>query len=137
MENAVQDITKAKNTISQLLPLINDAENSFKSARTWGFIDIFGGGLITDLIKHSRLNNASITMNKISYLLQELQSELKTITIPVDYRMQIGGFSTFGDFVFDGAIFDIYMQSKIMQSLEQVRILKGKLEQLNSVLNKI
>ncbi|NLC93788.1 MAG: hypothetical protein GX677_10100 [Treponema sp.] len=137
MENAVQDITKAKNTISQLLPLINDAENSFKSARTWGFIDIFGGGLITDLIKHSRLNNASITMNKISYLLQELQSELKTITIPVDYRMQMGGFSTFGDFVFDGAIFDIYMQSKIMQSLEQVRILKGKLEQLNSVLNKI
>jgi hypothetical protein len=137
LENAVQDITKAKNTISQLLPLINDAENSFKSARTWGFIDIFGGGLITDLIKHSRLNNASITMNKISYLLQELQSELKTITIPVDYRMQMGGFSTFGDFVFDGAIFDIYMQSKIMQSLEQVRILKGKLEQLNSVLNKI
>lgn len=137
MKNAVQDITKAKNTISQLLPLINDAENSFKSARTWGFIDIFGGGLITDLIKHSRLNNASITMNKISYLLQELQSELKTITIPVDYRMQMGGFSTFGDFVFDGAIFDIYMQSKIMQSLEQVRILKGKLEQLNSVLNKI
>lgn len=129
MENSVQDITSAKNTVRQLLPLIDEAENSFKSARNWGFIDIFGGGLITDLIKHNRLNNASNTMNKISYLLQQLQNELKSITIPVDYRMQMGGFSTFGDFVFDGAIFDIYMQSKIMQSLEQVRILKGKLEQ--------
>ncbi len=137
MENSVQDISSAKNTVRQLLPLIDEAENSFKSARNWGFIDIFGGGLITDLIKHSRLNNASNTMNKISYLLQELQNELKTITIPVDYRMQMGGFSTFGDFVFDGAIFDIYMQSKIMQSLEQVRILKGKLEQLHSVLNRM
>ena len=137
MENSVQDISSAKNTVRQLLPLIDEAENSFKSARNWGFIDIFGGGLITDLIKHSRLNNASNTMNKISYLLQELQNELKSITIPVDYRMQMGGFSTFGDFVFDGAIFDIYMQSKIMQSLEQVRILKGKLEQLYSVLNRM
>lgn len=137
MENSVQDISSAKNTVRQLLPLIDEAENSFKSARNWGFIDIFGGGLITDLIKHSRLNNASNTMNKISYLLQELQNELKSITIPVDYRMQMGGFSTFGDFVFDGAIFDIYMQSKIMQSLEQVRILKGKLEQLHSVLNRM
>ena len=39
--------------------------------------------------------------------------------------------------IFDGAVFDIYMQSKIMSSLEQVRDLKNKILQLDAVLNKM
>jgi phosphoribosylformylglycinamidine (FGAM) synthase-like amidotransferase family enzyme len=47
------------------------------------------------------------------------------------------GFSSFGDFLFDGAIFDIYMQSKIMSSLDQVRKLKNKLVQLHDMLDRM
>lgn len=137
MENSPQQIQAAKNTIRQLLPLIDQAEHKFKSARNWGFIDIFGGGLITDLIKHSHLNSASIIMNDIQHCLQILQQQLNGLVIPTDYRMQLGGVSTFGDFVFDGAIFDIFMQSKIMSSLEQVRDLKNKILRLDSVLNQM
>lgn len=134
MENSPQQIAGARQTIRQLLPLIDQAENKFKSARNWGFLDIFGGGLLTDLIKHSKLNSASYDMNEIANLLQVLQNQLNGLIIPTDYRMRTGGFSTFGDFIFDGAIFDIYMQSKIMSSLEQVRQLKTKLMQLDSML---
>lgn len=134
MENSPQQIASARQTISQILPLIDQAEAKFTSARNWGFLDIFGGGLITDLIKHSKLNSASYDMNDIARLLEQLQNQLKGLVIPTDYRMRTGGFSTFGDFVFDGAIFDIYMQSKIMSSLEQVRQLKSKLMQLDSML---
>ena len=129
-------INNAKNTIHQLLPLIDEAERKFKSARNWGFLDIFGGGLIVDLFKHSKLNSASNTMNEISYLLKTLQTQLDGLTIPTDYRMQFG-FSSFGDFLFDGAIFDIYMQSKIMSSLDQVRQLRSKLEQLLNMLGRM
>ena len=137
MENSPQQIQSAKSTIRQLLPLIEQAERKFKSARNWGFVDIFGGGLISDFIKHSYLNSASIIMNDIQHNLQILQQQLNGLVIPTDYRMQMGGFSTFGDFIFDGAVFDIYMQSKIMSSLEQVRDLKNKILQLDAVLNKM
>ncbi|MCI5606991.1 MAG: hypothetical protein SOT46_10595 [Treponema sp.] len=137
MENSPQQIQSAKSTIRQLLPLIEQAERKFKSARNWGFVDIFGGGLISDFIKHSHLNSASIIMNDIQHNLQILQQQLNGLVIPTDYRMQMGGFSTFGDFIFDGAVFDIYMQSKIMSSLEQVRDLKNKILQLDAVLNKM
>ena len=137
MENSPQQIQSAKSTIRQLLPLIEQAERKFKSARNWGFVDIFGGGLISDFIKHSHLNSASIIMNDIQHNHQILQQQLNGLVIPTDYRMQMGGFSTFGDFIFDGAVFDIYMQSTIMSSLEQVRDLKNKILQLDAVLNKM
>ena len=75
-------------------------------------------------------------MNEISYHLQILQNQLDSLTIPTDYRMKFG-FSSFGDFLFDGAIFDIYMQSKIMSSLDQVRKLKNKLVQLHDMLDRM
>lgn len=133
MENQ-PSVNAAKNTIRQLLPLIDEAEAKFKSARNWGFLDIFGGGMLIDLIKHSKLNSASYTMNEIARLLQVLQNQVTGLSIPTDYHMQTGGFSTFADFLFDGAVFDIYMQSKILSSLEQVRQLKSRLLQLMDML---
>lgn len=132
----LSNVNEVKNTIRQILPLVDEAERKFKSARNWGFLDIFGGGLIVDLFKHGKLNSANNTMNEISYHLQILQKQLDGLTISTDYRMKFG-FSSFGDFLFDGAIFDIYMQSKIMSSLDQVRKLKNKLVQLQDMLDKM
>ncbi len=132
----LSNVNDAKNTIRQILPLVDEAERKFKSARNRGFLDIFGGGLIVDLFKHGKLNSAKNTMNEISYHLQILQNQLDSLTIPTDYRMKFG-FSSFGDFLFDGAIFDIYMQSKIMSSLDQVRKLKNKLVQLHDMLDRM
>lgn len=132
----IQNINNAKNTIKQLLPLVDQAEQQFKSARNWGFLDIFGGGLLIDLFKHSKLSSASNTMNQIADLLRILQNQLQGLSIPTDYRMQFG-FSSFADFFFDGAIFDIYMQSKIISSLEQIRDLKTKLQILMDMLGRM
>lgn len=132
----IQNINNAKNTIKQLLPLVDQAEQQFKSARNWGFLDIFGGGLLIDLFKHSKLSSASNTMNQIADLLRILQNQLQGLSIPTDYRMQFG-FSSFADFFFDGAIFDIYMQSKIINSLEQIRDLKTKLQILMDMLGRM
>lgn len=131
MNNEVQ-INEALSLTNQLIPLVNEAENSLASARNWGFLDIMGGGFITDLIKHSKLNKASGAMNQVSYLMQRLQMVLGSIEVPMDYRMQIGDFATLADFLFDGAIADIYMTSKIMSSLTEVRNLKSKLYTLKA-----
>ena len=137
MDNSVSNVNAAKNTIRQILPLIDEAEQKFKSARNWGFLDIFGGGLLVDLIKHSKINSAGNIMNDISYLLGQLQNQLQNVRIPTDYRMQTGGFSTFADFLFDGAIFDIYMQSKIMNSIDEIRRLRNRLYSLMDMLGKM
>ncbi|HKL86611.1 MAG TPA: hypothetical protein VJ861_09810 [Treponemataceae bacterium] len=137
LKNNRKEITEVLVIIDQILPLIDEAEDKFKSARNWGFIDILGGGFLVDLIKHSKLGSASTIMNRINSLLQDLQRELKDVVIPTDFSMNTATFATFADFLFDGILADVYMQSKIMSSLEQVRELQNRLVLLRSKLKEI
>ena len=120
-------VIEANSIIDQLLPLVEEAERKLKSARNWSILDILGGGFIVDLIKHHKLNGAANLMNEANMLMQRLQQVLGSVSIPVDYSMTIGGFSTFADFLFDGVFADAYMASKIFSSLDEVRRLKEKL----------
>ncbi len=134
MTNNIKEINDVQLIINQLLPLIDEAEKKFTSARNWGFLDILGGGFLVDLVKHTKLSSASSTMNQINYLLRDLQRELKEVVIPTDFSMNTGTFSTFADFVFDGVLADVYMQSKIMTSIEQIKELRRRLEILREKL---
>ena len=134
MTNNIKEINDVQLIINQLLPLIDEAEKKFTSARNWGFLDILGGGFITDLVKHTKLSSASTTMNQINYLLRDLQRELKEVVIPTDFSMNTGTFATVADFVFDGVLADVYMQSKIMTSIEQIKELRRRLEILREKL---
>ena len=127
----------ALNTVNSLIPLVEQAERQFKSARNWSFLDVLGGGTITDLIKHYKLSKASGTMNQINCYLQELGRQLGNINIPDDYRMQMNGFLTFADFLFDGFLVDAYMASKIMSSIDQIQKLKNKLYMLKTRLEEM
>ena len=133
-DNSLQ-VNRALTLTDQLIACLDDAERQLSSARNWGFLDILGGGLITDLIKHSKLQNAKNSMDHVNYIMQQLQQVLGSISIPGDYRMQIGGFATFADFFFDSGIVDVYMTAKIMNSLSEVRKLKEKCYELKRRLN--
>ena len=137
IKNNRKEITDVLVIIKRILPLIDNAEQKFKSARNWGIVDILGGGFLVDLIKHSKLNSASTNMNQINSLLQDLQRELKDIVIPTDFSMNTATFATFADFLFDGILADVYMQSKIMSSLDQVKELRKRLLILQSKLNEL
>lgn len=130
-------ISEAINLTNQILGYVEQAERSLSSARNWGFFDVLGGGFIVDMIKHHKLGKAREAMESVNYLMQHLQQLLGSLQLPADYRMQIGEFATLADFFFDGVFADIYMQSKIMQSLDEVRRLKNKLYELKSRLEGI
>ena len=72
MANELQ-INQAINLTDQLISELDQAERQLSSARNWGFLDVLGGGFIVDLIKHSKLNNAKVSMDRVNYLLQELK----------------------------------------------------------------
>lgn len=132
-----KEIDDVQVIIRQLLPLIDQAEDQFRSARNWGILDILGGGTIVDIIKHTKLNKASNCMNQINYLLHDLQRELKDVTIPTDFQMSTASFATLADFMFDGILADVYMQSKIVSSMEQVQELRRRLLILQDRLNQL
>lgn len=135
--SSTPQIAEALNLTDQILAYVDQAERSLSSARNWGFFDVLGGGFIVDMVKHSKLGKARSAMDEVNYLMQRLQNVLGSIQIPADYRMELGNFATFADFFFDGVFADVYMISKIMQSLDEVRKLKHKLYELKARLEEI
>ena len=133
----IAQVNQALNLTDQLIRELEQAERHLSSARNWGFVDILGGGIITDLIKHSKLNNAKASMDRVNYLLQELKRVLGGISMPGDYSMNVGGIATFADFFFDSALVDAYMTAKIMSSLNEVRNLKNRCYELRSRLSNL
>mgnify|MGYP003288923432 FL=1 len=135
MTNNLKEINDVQKIIDEILSLIDEAETKFNKARNWGFFDILGGGFITDLFKHSNLDSASDIMNKINYLLKDLQRELDEVVTPTDFSMNTNTFASFADFIFDGVLADAYMQSKIMSSLKELKNLRSTLLNLKSKLS--
>ncbi len=104
----------------QALESLYAARNKLGSARGWGIYDLLGGGMISTLIKHSKIEDASEFMERAKQNLQIFQKELQDIQVPLDLRMEIGSFLSFADFFFDGLVADYLVQSKIADAREQV-----------------
>ena len=127
-DDFLQKKTDALCVLDRLVPLVFDAEKRLSHARNWSFIDVLGGGFFVDIFKYLNIGRAKNSIDEADRLLRELSSILGGMEIPVDYRMQLGGFATFADFVFDGFIIsDVYMAGKILASLDQVKELKRRL----------
>lgn len=117
--NVYKEIQEARVMGEQSLFSLREAKKYLDSAGNWGFVDIFGGGLISGLMKHSKINSASRCIDQARSDLRSFQKELADIDgyIP---DVNIGDFLTFADFFFDGFIADMMVQSKISKMKTQV-----------------
>lgn len=96
------------------------ARDNLHSARNWGIFDLLGGGMLVNMMKHSRISKASAMLEDAKRNLLIFQRELKDVAVPMDIRVEIGSFLSFADFFFDGLVADYLVQSKIADAREQV-----------------
>lgn len=114
------EIMEAVTAGERALNSLYAAQEKLNSARNWGLLDLFGGGFITDLVKHSKMGDASAYIETAKNDLQIFQRELKDVDVPMNIRMEIGGFLSFADFFFDGLVADYLVQSRIADARSQV-----------------
>ena len=57
------------------------ARDKLGSARNWGIFDMLGGGFISDLVKHSKMNDASALMEQAKSDIQRFQRELRDVQV--------------------------------------------------------
>ena len=106
------------------------AREELQKAGNWGIVDLFGGGLITSLIKHSKMDNASRLMENAKYDLKRFQKELRDVTVNTNLSIDCSDFLTFADFFWDGIIADWLVQSKINDAKSQVDEAIAQVEQI-------
>lgn len=124
---AISAGTKAKNIAEQVLSELDDAEG-------WGTWDLLGGGLLSDLAKHSSLDDAQEEIEHLQVQLRRFKTELADVTIRAEMQVNIDGFLRFADYFFDGLFADWAVLDKIEESQSEV---KNVIKQIQAVLDKL
>jgi len=134
-KNNKKEIQEAIVKGNYVLHNIEETLNSLGKAEGWGTWDMFGGGFISDLAKHSHLDKAKEAADKIQFALYEFRTELADIQIYNNIQINTGGFGKFADIFFDGLIADWSMQSKIREAKQSVNGVKKQVETVMMKLN--
>ena len=132
-EYEIREIEEAISAADDTLGHLYKAKEYLDSAGAWGILDIFGGGLFSGIIKHSKMSNAEQQIEAARNSLRRFSKELRDVT---GYSsIHISEFLTFADFFFDGVIADVLVQSKIKEArnqcddaIRQVSVIKNDLE---------
>ena len=120
MNQSAKEIREAIQAGEWALKSLREVDAYLDQARKWGVLDIFGGGFISDLVKHSKIRSASEYMERARNDLRRFQTELYDIAELPNVNFEIGDFLTFADFFFDGFLADFMVQSKINKARETV-----------------
>lgn len=99
---------------------LREAQNQLNSAKNWGVVDLLGGGLITNIVKHSKMGNASQCLEQAKRDLQGFSRELEDVNISQMLNLNTMDFLSFADFFFDGLVADWLMQDRINDARRQV-----------------
>ena len=133
-ETRRREIREAINAGERALISLKSARDKLSSARSWGIWDIIGGSLITSMVKHSRIDEASSYLESAKMDLKIFQRELRDVSDFSSLEIEIGGFLSFADIFLDGFLADWMVQSKISDATRQV---EGAIDRVESLLRQL
>ena len=125
-----REMKEAMDTGERALATLRSAQEKLNSASNWGLFDMFGGGLLSTVMKRSKMTDAQNLIEAAKMDLRRFQKELKDVNVPLDLRIEVGSFLSFADFFFDGFVADYLVQSKISDAKEQVSDAIFRVEQI-------
>lgn len=116
----LQEIEEAISAGEGAKRALENAKDSLSSASNWGTLDMFGGGMLSSAIKHSKMDDASNYIHIAQQRMRTFQKELLDINELIQVDMDMSGLLKFADFFFDGLIVDWMVQGRINNSMNQV-----------------
>lgn len=134
LENQEKEVKEAIYAGRDALRTSEKILSSLGSAESWSTWDLFGGGLWSDMAKHSELDDAQRQVQNLQEELRRFKTELVDIEISADLHVSIDGFLGFADYFFDGFIADWAVMNKINDS--QIQVAETK-KQIERVLNRL
>lgn len=130
LKEGLEKINEVKLDIKEIKEAIEAGEKTNRSLQTmkehlntakgWGMWDMVGGGLISNIAKHSAIEKANQIAHSTQGNLKSFQKELSDVNNFTEISVDISGFATFADFFFDGFFVDWFVQSKINNSISNV-----------------
>jgi DNA repair exonuclease SbcCD ATPase subunit len=132
LESQTTEIHEALRAGRTALDITESILDSLGSAENWGTFDLLGGGLVSDIVKHSHLDEAQELVEQLQIQLRRFKTELTDVTIHADMQISIDGFLGFADYFFDGLFTDWTVLDQIKDSQRQVQDTRSQIESVLS-----
>lgn len=119
MDN-LREINEAIRAADDALVYLHRAAEYLGSARSLGVWDMLGGGFLSTMLKHGKLDRARVEMENARDALRHFADELRDVEEVPEFNLDVGDFLTFADYFFDGFLADVMVQSRIRDAQTQV-----------------
>ncbi|MGL4108948.1 hypothetical protein [Clostridium sp. LP20] len=130
-----REILEAITSGKECFSIIRNAGKALKSAKSWGTYDMIGGGVMSSIAKHDKLDTARKELNKLGYSIGRLNMELSDINMVLAIDDITFDNSTYAfDVFFDNIFTDMSVQDKIKDSLSKIRRLENR---VNNLINQL
>lgn len=130
MYNEKKEVSEALTVSEDALLHLRQAESLLTNARSWGLLDIIGGGFVTTALKRQKIKEANQEIKKATASLRRMSEELDDIR-SFDYlEIPDNTVITIADYLFDGIITDAVIQTEISDALDRIRGAIPKVEQI-------
>ena len=124
---ALREIDEAIRAGERALDSLREAKNQLNSARNWGIYDMIGGGLISSMIKHSKIDQANEWMDQANRDLRCFAKELRDVD-GEDLQIDTGSLVTMLDIFCDNFFSDLLVQQKINDGRARIDALSDRIE---------
>ena len=120
MKDRNTEIREAIEAGNRALDALNEAMGHLKTARGLGVWDMLGGGFLSSLLKHSKMDDAQQAMQYAQQELQDFSRELADVQMYVDVQVNFDGLTRFVDMFCDSFFVDWMVQDRINTARRQV-----------------
>lgn len=128
------EINEAIDAADEALHYLDEAADQLDRAGSWGLVDMFGGSLISGLMKHRRIDDAQDAIENARRAVRRFARELDDVERTSALNVEVDGFLQFADFFMDGFVADWLVQSKIDKSKKQVKQARREVQHLRNEL---
>ena len=101
-------------------PALEEAARHLQAARGLGLWDMLGGGFLSSLLKHSKMDDAQRAMDRAEQELRAFGRELADVQMYADIQLRFDSFTRFFDTFCDNFFVDWMVQSQILQAQDRV-----------------
>lgn len=124
----LREVREAIAAGERALDSLRTAKDRLNSARAWGVYDILGGGLISSMIKHGKIDDANEWVQQANHDLRRFSKELRDVTGEGEY-IRTGDMVSVLDMFCDNFLTDIMVQSRINGAREQIDSIIGRVQE--------
>ncbi|MBF9337713.1 hypothetical protein G3N30_16440, partial [Microbacterium lacticum] len=131
----LREVDEAVAALRAAMSALEEAHTRLQSAGGWSTYDtFFGGGMVADLMKHSRIEESADAFARVNRALERLRIELADVGVSPVQGVEISDTLGVFDVLFDNVFTDWMVRERIAQAREQAVTLQVRLSELDVAL---